>query len=195
VLSASQARARGVVFAGLELFISYIFRNWQFRKIYFETFEFNLGQFASASGLVFDIEGRLRDYEYMDGRYWDLIVGSIHRNDWPKRLHERRSEVSSRGEALRNAVPPTDLLSEEPFCRLLEDMRNESGVKEAIKVTLDTEWADLALDSLEALELLDLLEGLTGTTISDGSDVTRWTFVRDIYRFYLELAQRPIRGS
>ncbi len=54
----------GVLFAGIERFIDRIFANWPFRKIYFETLEFNLGQFGSVFDLYAQEEGRYREFEF-----------------------------------------------------------------------------------------------------------------------------------
>ncbi|HEY7069750.1 MAG TPA: GNAT family protein, partial [Acidimicrobiales bacterium] len=65
---------------GAQLFIDYLFANWDFRKLYAEVVDFNLTQFASITDLpVFTVEGRLTDHEYYGERYWDLVVVALRR--------------------------------------------------------------------------------------------------------------------
>jgi RimJ/RimL family protein N-acetyltransferase len=65
----------------IALFLRYLFRHWPFRKIYLESAEFNVIQFASAarSGLLVE-EGRLKDHLYFDDSFWDQIVYAIYRD-------------------------------------------------------------------------------------------------------------------
>jgi hypothetical protein len=69
-------------FDGIAMFIDYLFTTWPLRKLYFESLEFNAEQFASVFVKLFDIEGTLRDHEFFDGRYWDLVVGALYRESW-----------------------------------------------------------------------------------------------------------------
>jgi len=64
------------------LFIDYVFRIGGFRKLYFETVEFNLEQYGSGLGKFFVEEGRLRAHEYYDGIYWDTLVMAIYSERW-----------------------------------------------------------------------------------------------------------------
>jgi len=64
---------------GVSLFVDYVFACWDFRKLYMEVPEFNLPQFASGLGRYFELEGRLRDHFYFDGRYWDQLTLAIYR--------------------------------------------------------------------------------------------------------------------
>ena len=62
---------------GVGLFIEYVFRCWNFRKIYMDVAEYNFPQMSSGLARIFTLEGRLRDHYYLDGRYWDNLVLSI----------------------------------------------------------------------------------------------------------------------
>lgn len=70
---------------GTVLFLNHVFRTWPFRKLYLETPQYNLDQFASGSGRLLDEESRLRDHWYYDGQYWDHVVLSIWRERWDER--------------------------------------------------------------------------------------------------------------
>lgn len=64
------------------LFINYLFSLWNFRKLYGEVLESNFGDFASGAGSWFRVEGRLTQHEFYAGRYWDLLLLALHREDW-----------------------------------------------------------------------------------------------------------------
>lgn len=71
------------------LFIDYVFRCWNFRKLYMDVAEYNLPQMASGLARVFQVEGRLSEHYYFDGRYWDKFILSLTRKAWaehPKRF-------------------------------------------------------------------------------------------------------------
>lgn len=61
------------------LFMTHLLSLFPFRKIYFEIPEFNADQMGHSLDLVGEIEGRLRDYEYFDGRHWDTLIVSVSR--------------------------------------------------------------------------------------------------------------------
>ena len=64
------------------LFLRYLFKYWPIRKIYLESVEYNIPQYASAIKLgIFKEEGRLRNHHYFDDRYWDLVFLAIYRDD------------------------------------------------------------------------------------------------------------------
>jgi hypothetical protein len=74
---------------GVGLFIEYVFRCWNFRKIYVDVAEYNFHQMSSGLASFFTLEGRLRDHYYLDGQYWDHFVLAILRETWeshPKRF-------------------------------------------------------------------------------------------------------------
>lgn len=82
VLSHPDSVGRGHVLEGLGLLIDYAFRVWGFRKLYAESLEVNLRQFASGLGRYFVEEGRLKDHEAYGGAFWDLVVLAIWREAW-----------------------------------------------------------------------------------------------------------------
>ncbi len=78
----------GLVAEGMALLITYAFSQFDLRKLYLEALDVNFEQFKSGSDRVFRLEGRLVDHEYLDGRYHDLIIAALYRNEWPVH-HER----------------------------------------------------------------------------------------------------------
>lgn len=73
----------GVAAEAALLFLRHLFTTWPFRKVYVEFPEFNLPAIQSGLGTFYDLEGRLRDHEYYDGRYWDRIIASIRPGQLP----------------------------------------------------------------------------------------------------------------
>ena len=69
--------------SGLAIFFDYLFAGWPFRKLYLETPEFNLAQFASAvdRGLL-AVEARLADAVFLLDRYWDVLFLVVTRDMW-----------------------------------------------------------------------------------------------------------------
>jgi RimJ/RimL family protein N-acetyltransferase len=73
-----------LMLSGVALFLRYVFTCWNFRKLYMESLELNYQQFASGTGQLFEVEGRLRDHSYYAGRYWDQLILSIDRETWAR---------------------------------------------------------------------------------------------------------------
>lgn len=75
----------GGVLEGFILMIGYLFDVWPLRKIYMETPEFNVSQFASAvEGGYLHEEGRLASHRYFSGRYWDHLIYAHYRDDYER---------------------------------------------------------------------------------------------------------------
>jgi hypothetical protein len=70
---------------GLALFIDYVFTCWDFHKLYLEVAEYNLHQFQSGVGRLFDLEARLRDHIWYGGRHWDQVVLALYRDTWQEK--------------------------------------------------------------------------------------------------------------
>ena len=79
-------------------FFDYLFRNFNFRKIYMDVQEFN-SDFLSAGVELggFVEEGRFRQHTYYDGRYWDVTRLALYRDSWDE-LRELAMRVLVVGE-------------------------------------------------------------------------------------------------
>jgi RimJ/RimL family protein N-acetyltransferase len=78
------------------LFVNYLFTLWNFRKLYAEVLEFNYRSFSSGGGgRFFHEEGRLKDHEFYAGRYWDLLLIALYRDDWEHRPRVFRKLLAS----------------------------------------------------------------------------------------------------
>jgi hypothetical protein len=72
----------GAGIVSLGLLIDSLFINAPFRKLYAEAAEFNLHQYASAIPKFFEIEGRLTEHEWFEGRFRDVYILSLTRDRW-----------------------------------------------------------------------------------------------------------------
>ena len=80
--SFSGASPSPVMMFGAALFIDYVFRTWNFHKLYLEVAEYNLPQFRAGIGRMFELEGRFREHLWYDGRRWDQVHLALYRDTW-----------------------------------------------------------------------------------------------------------------
>lgn len=79
-----EAGGAGRIFHGLALFLSHLFRNWSFHKLYAEVAGHTLPSFSSALGRLVEEEGRLTDHEWYQGRRWDHHILALTRERWQR---------------------------------------------------------------------------------------------------------------
>lgn len=70
------------VVEGAALFISYVFHNWNFVKLYMDVPGYNLSQIESGLKHVFHEEGRLKGHVFKYGQAWDLHILAVYRDHW-----------------------------------------------------------------------------------------------------------------
>jgi RimJ/RimL family protein N-acetyltransferase/acyl carrier protein len=80
-----EMQGNGLMAEATVLFVSYLFREFDLRKLYAESLEPNYEQFAHGAGRLFEVEGRLREHEYLGGRYVDALLLAAHRDRWMAR--------------------------------------------------------------------------------------------------------------
>jgi RimJ/RimL family protein N-acetyltransferase len=103
----------GLVTDGMSLLIDYVFRCWNFRKLYGESIEFNYSRFGEPGERgdpsvadLWRIEGTLREHTYYNGQYWDKHIVSIAREKWT----EHRDRILAR--ILTHGHQPADVRPE-----------------------------------------------------------------------------------
>ena len=69
----------GLAAQAVAVFVRYLFKTFPLRKIYIEVPGFNFAQMASGEGILFHVEGALKEHDYYDGRYWDKYYCAIYR--------------------------------------------------------------------------------------------------------------------
>jgi RimJ/RimL family protein N-acetyltransferase len=80
-------RNSGLLISGAWQFIGYLFSEFDLRKLYAEVLESNFDRLATASGRLFEVEGRLTGHEYIGGDYQDLFVLALDRDRWRDQQH------------------------------------------------------------------------------------------------------------
>jgi RimJ/RimL family protein N-acetyltransferase len=76
------AEGKGWPLEGVLLFIDYAFAAFDLRKIYVEALEPELASYRSLVGTLLREEGRLRDHQYLFGRYVDGYLLAMYRDDF-----------------------------------------------------------------------------------------------------------------
>ena len=89
--------ASGLMLESALVFVTHLFRTWDFRQLYAEVPGYTLDAFASGVGRYFQEEGRLVDHSYHAGRFWDLHILAIHRADWQKNAEPLLAALQDRG--------------------------------------------------------------------------------------------------
>jgi acyl carrier protein len=154
----------GLVIAGIERFIDNIFYNWPFRKIYFETLDFNMGRFGSVFKYFADEEGRFKDFEFYEEEFHDLIVGSISREKWKavKELYRNKFSVEP-----GNILSDKGIDDEELFDYLTVTIKSLCNTG-AVNLNRNTQFMnDLDMDSLDLMELLVAVESKLNISFDD----------------------------
>lgn len=100
IIADPRLHGKGLAIEGLVILIDYVFANWNFRKLYADSVDFNYSTFASGAGDVFEHEATLREYEYFDGELWDLHYISIRRDRWEARTVLRTGGDPRRSESV-----------------------------------------------------------------------------------------------
>jgi len=86
--STAEFETTGMVLEGVALLASYLFSTFDFRKIYAESLEANYAQFSFGEGRLFEVEGRMKQHEYINGHYQDFVLLAIYREAW-REQHRR----------------------------------------------------------------------------------------------------------
>jgi RimJ/RimL family protein N-acetyltransferase len=77
---------RGWPLEAVALALGVVFHRYNMRRVYAQATADHFAQFASGEGVWFDVEGRLRDSVYMDGRYVDSVILTVTRERWEARV-------------------------------------------------------------------------------------------------------------
>jgi len=99
--------ARGAAtFEAAEIFVTYLFDTFDFRKIYADVLEPNLGQFASLLGYLAREEGRFVGDVKIGGDWHDRVILAIWQGDFRSRLQpEHRHGARLAAALVADAMP------------------------------------------------------------------------------------------
>lgn len=75
----------GLVAQATMQLVDHLFAEFDLRKVCAEALEQNLVRFASGAGRWFEVEGRLREHEYVGGAYEDVVLLAATREAWTRR--------------------------------------------------------------------------------------------------------------
>lgn len=81
---ADDVQGAGWTLEAVFLFVDYVFKTIDLRKIYIESLEYSVEEFRSAVGKYIEEEGTLRGHDFFDGEYLDLHIFAIYRDGWMK---------------------------------------------------------------------------------------------------------------
>jgi acyl carrier protein/RimJ/RimL family protein N-acetyltransferase len=165
------------------LFVDFLFRSYDFDKLYAELIEYTFRDLRSGIGRVFELEGHLRGHERFLGRSWDKYLVAIYRSSWTSlRAFSRESLITS------DSTDPSSRakLTEEQFVETLrvalelegEPLQSSSRLVE-----------DLDFDSIRFFELAALIEEM-GVKITD-IELRSLETVEDAYRIYRDNKPLP----
>lgn len=76
----NEFRDTGYGAVGLAVFISYLFKFFPLRKIYFEAFEYNGPSLSMLQNFGFVEEGRFKKHRFYNGGYHDVLRFALHRD-------------------------------------------------------------------------------------------------------------------
>ena len=72
----------GLIAEGVALLVTYLFAEFDLRKVYAESLSSNYDRYSSGARQLFDVESRMIDHEYVHGHYEDFLVLAAHREPW-----------------------------------------------------------------------------------------------------------------
>ncbi|HHV65511.1 MAG TPA: GNAT family N-acetyltransferase [Peptococcaceae bacterium] len=81
-IGAKDCWGKGYGSEALTLFINYLFRQWNFRRLTAETWVKNTRAIACYQKVGFTIEGKLREAYYIEGNYYDAIILGLLKRDF-----------------------------------------------------------------------------------------------------------------
>lgn len=75
-------RGKGYGTDALKIMLRYAFREMNMNRVALEVADFNAPARRSYEKCGFQLEGTLRQYMYREGRYWDMHLMALLRDDW-----------------------------------------------------------------------------------------------------------------
>jgi RimJ/RimL family protein N-acetyltransferase len=83
-LGSDESQGHGMLVEGVFLTLEYAFATWPFRKIYMEATEESFQTFYSGLDRFFTEEGRLKQHTFWNGRYMDMAIFAVYRDNWDR---------------------------------------------------------------------------------------------------------------
>jgi acyl carrier protein len=176
----------GVALEACALLIDYVFRNWNYRKIYAEVPAYNQDAVLGAMDRYMEHVATLPDHLYFHNEHHDLLIYAVDRDIWERARDADDVLVGIFG--LRSHRPPVLTLDE--FTVALE---TRFSLRQEVRPEMSVSGLDFAADSLGVLELVTFLEEAAESAI-DPSELREclrtWT-VRDLFLEYCARYSAP----
>lgn len=86
----SQERGKGYGKQSLSLVIEYLFLQYNFHRCFARVFSHNSPSLALFSSLGFSEEGRLRQHIYREGKYQDMVLFGLLKEEWLAKNPEKK---------------------------------------------------------------------------------------------------------
>jgi len=83
-LGSDESQGHGMLVEGVFLTFEYAFATWPFRKIYMEATEESYQTFYGGLHRFFTEEGRLKQHTFWNGRYMDMAIFAVYRDNWDR---------------------------------------------------------------------------------------------------------------
>jgi RimJ/RimL family protein N-acetyltransferase/acyl carrier protein len=144
ILGTPRAESTGLLIEATILFLGYLFDTSSFRKLYAEIPAFTMPAIASSVSFLTE-EGRLREYAYYGGRYWDTHILAVSRDEW--------AEVASRAQRFLRRGAVGDRTGCPPDFESFVDAVGQHIDADLSHLTPRTALADAGFDSIVALEI------------------------------------------
>ena len=84
VIGSTEHMGRGYGTEAMRLLVDFAFREMNLNRLELEVYDFNERAVRCYASCGFVQEGRLRERQYKNGRYWDVIQMGLLRSDWKK---------------------------------------------------------------------------------------------------------------
>ena len=186
VIVRPEIQNRGPAMEAMRIFIDYLFAVFPLRKLMAEVIEFNWLQFSGGEGRVFATEGILKGHEFHAGRYWDVYLLAVYRDQWTQFLARPPLERVGLSTPVGNTLMT--------FSAFAESLASEFGWKPESLSETATLREELGADSITYLELLMILEDLVGAHEINAEVITEVDTLGELYHLFLALSSEEERA-
>ncbi len=77
-----KVRRKGFAKEAISIFLNYYFNELRFNKVNAAVYDFNEDSIRLHEKMGFELEGRLRQIKYSQGRYWDILLYGMTRDEF-----------------------------------------------------------------------------------------------------------------
>lgn len=74
-------------------FVKYLFTYYSLRKIYMHMYDYNYEKSKKFGEIGFKLIGKLQEYTYYKGKYRDVLLLELNRNEYNRKLNENKTKI------------------------------------------------------------------------------------------------------